>query len=100
MIHQVLVRDLNSLANQLVQGSFLQKKLQKTVLDAVDLGLGTLDFDDEKRENKQLLQLIADAVSKERSVNESRSSVIRRETKDDEENVKDSKQSRFGKRKV
>ena len=96
MIKSVKVRDLNSLANQLAQGSYLRKKLQKLVLDTISLGHDTLDFDDEKLENKQLLQMVADAISKERSRNESRS-IIRRETENDGKN---SRQSKHGKRKV
>lgn len=95
MIQQVRVRDLNSLANQLANGSFLQEKLQKLVLDSISLGHDTLDFDDEKIENKQLLQMVADAINKEKSINESRS-IIRREPKD-EQNSEKEKTSRFGK---
>lgn len=94
MIKQVRVRDLNSLANQLAQGSFLQKKLQKLILSALELKHTTLDFDNEKLENKQLLQMVADAVNKEQSINKSRS-VIKRETEDEQEEKKQT--SRFGK---
>ena len=95
MIQQVRVRDLNSLANQLTRGSYLKEKLQETVREAVEAGIQSIDFDDEKADNKGLIKLVADAVSNERSANESRS-VIRRETEDVEDKGKE-KTSRFGK---
>ena len=95
MIHQVRVRDLNSLANQLARGSYLKEKLQATVREAVEAGIQSIDFDDEKADNKGLIKLVADAVSNERSANESRS-VIRRET-EDVENKEKEKTGRFGK---
>jgi len=84
MIQQLRVRDLNSLANQLAPNSLLKEKLQKTVLDAVSFGIDKLAFDDQDRENAELLRLVAEALSKEQSTNESRST-LRRETEDEQE---------------
>ncbi len=74
MIHQVLIRDLNTLGNQLPQGS-MKKDVQAFVLNAVKVKLSHLPFDDEFEGDNQILKGIEAAKILEKEANKGKRNI-------------------------
>ncbi|KKL13052.1 hypothetical protein LCGC14_2529610 [marine sediment metagenome] len=68
MIHQISIRDLNTLGNQLPRGN-MKKDIQAFVLKAVEVKLSHLPFNDEIEGDARIIKAIKAAIIIEKNSN-------------------------------